>query len=187
MGLDFLCYATPEQLGLDPRRSNASSPSGDKYLRKVLASQDIRDSDCIIDVGCGKGSAMRTMLRFPFRRVDGIEISEEIAAVARRNFRRLSINRERCSVYTADASEFVRFDDYNYVYFYNPFPCDVMSVVMDNVCRSLRKAPRQVTIIYNNPICDEIVRASRLFERKGEFPDMWGNGIVTYSSTTPVA
>jgi SAM-dependent methyltransferase len=178
-GLDFLSVLEPEQVGLDAASSHRSSPSGNRYLNAALRRLGIGSRDAIIDVGCGKGSAMRTMDAFPFARVDGIEISATIAAIAERNFVRLGMRKS--TVFVRDASRFDEFDAYNFVYFYNPFPASVMKGVADALGRSLARRPRELVIVYNNPVCHEVLVACS-FTRHTVFPDEWGNGISVYSS-----
>jgi cyclopropane fatty-acyl-phospholipid synthase-like methyltransferase len=48
---------------------------------------NITANDSIIDIGCGKGSAMLSMLGFPFARVDGVELSQQIGSIAIRNLK----------------------------------------------------------------------------------------------------
>src|SRR5512143_2024277 len=114
-GVDFTSLSKPEDLGLDSSVAYASAPSGDKWLRRAFNNLPISAEDSIIDIGCGKGSAMKIMLEFPFSAVDGIELSDEIARIAGNNFRRLRISPERYQIITADACEFNRLDSYNYV------------------------------------------------------------------------
>lgn len=181
-GLDFLTGNEPEELGLDPTLAKGSWPSGNSYLRNLLRDLSISEQDTIIDVGCGRGSAMRVMLDFPFSRVDGIEISERIASIATRNFETLGIPGNRCMVYNCDASCFTHLDVYNHVYFYNPFAAEIMKKFVENLKESVRRAPRKVRIIYNNPVCHSEVASGGTFFRIGDFPDEWGNGIVVYSN-----
>jgi tRNA1(Val) A37 N6-methylase TrmN6 len=57
------------------------------------------------------------MLRFPFARVDGLEVAPELAAVARSNFARL--REGRTTIFTADATHFDRYSDYDFLYLYS--------------------------------------------------------------------
>lgn len=104
-GLDFLLVIKPQESGLDENLIHRASPSGNKYLRSLLLDLDIRAGDAILDVGCAKGSAMRTMLEFPFDMVDGVEISEKLATIAQANFKHLEkgqcacLQRECCRVH----------------------------------------------------------------------------------------
>jgi SAM-dependent methyltransferase len=181
-GLDFVRMVWPEEVGLDPNDANPSTPSGDRWLRDVFRDLRIRPQDSIIDIGCGKGSAMRVMLRFPFGRVDGIELSEQIAAIARSNFRRLRVPAERCRIHTANAAEFGDLDGYTYVYLSNPFSCSVMRRFVANVSASLARSPRPLSIIYDNPVCQDAVIATGQFSRVAQYPDAWGNAIAVFAN-----
>jgi SAM-dependent methyltransferase len=179
--LDFLTKIESAQVGLDPSRAFRSSPSGDRYLRRVLNHLQIKNGDQILDVGCGKGSAMRCMLRFPFSQVDGIELSSTIAAIAEKNFARLGS--QRTHVFAIDAIDFPNYGNYEFIYFYNPFPSFVMDAVMRSIGASVMNQ-KEITLIYNNPTChNDVVRAG--FQLLHTFPDRWGNGIAIYSSCPP--
>jgi hypothetical protein len=185
-GVDFTTKAEPDALGLDPAHARTSAPSRKKWLRKVLADLPIGPGDSIVDVGCGKGTAMRVMLEFPFAAVHGIELAGAIADTARRNFRTLKIPSERWRVFEADAASFDRLDSYRYVYLYNPFSCAVMERFMARVAASLQSSPRPLTLIYDNPIChDTIIAAGVLRKLAREYPDGWGNPIYLYANRSP--
>ena len=113
-GLDFSTIYEPEELGLDSRRSYRSTPSGNRFLVDMLSDFNITTEDTIIDIGCGLGSAMRKMLQFPFAKVDGIELSSRLAAIAAQNFKQLNVARTK--IFNCDASLFNDYDIYNFVY-----------------------------------------------------------------------
>jgi SAM-dependent methyltransferase len=183
-GVDFSGVVYPSEAGLDPALAQAHVGSGDKRLRAVLRDLDISAADRIIDIGCGKGSAMNVMLEFPFARVDGIEASESIAAVARANFAKLRIAPERCHVMLADAMQFTSVDDYNYIYFYNPFACEVMAAFMKNVVKSVERTPRRLTVVYDNPVCHESILTTGIFRKLDRnYRDRVGNPIRIYMTS----
>jgi SAM-dependent methyltransferase len=177
-GLDFLPKIESAQVGLDPSRAFRYSPSGDHYLRRALTNLQIKSSDRILDIGCGKGSAMRCMLRFPFLQVDGIELSSTMAAIAEKNFARL--HSTRAHVFAIDAADFADYGNYEFIYFYNPFPSFVMDAVMRSIAACV-KDQKETLLIYNNPTCHDVV-ANAGFKLLHTFPDRWGNGIAIYSS-----
>jgi SAM-dependent methyltransferase len=179
-GLDFLTVVQPEDVGLDSKNAYRSSPSGDKFLQNLLFDFNISSHDSIIDIGCGKGSAMRTMLKFPFAQVDGLELSEYIANIAIHNFERLKSTRSK--IFIADASQFKEYDAYNIVYLYNPFPSNVMLNVIDSLIQSIKRFDRELIIIYNNATCNNVVVNSGIFAKMGVYPDTWGNLISIYSN-----
>ncbi len=176
-GLDFTAMVDAAELGLDPARSYRSSPSGGSYLASVFRSLEITTDDAIIDVGCGKGSAMRTMLQFPFKRVDGIEIAERLARIGQKNFRKLQA--DRATIFNCDATTFTEYEAYSYVYFYNPFPAEVMVKVIRRLNIAMQKTGKNITIIYNNPVCAGLVTRHG-FVLKGRHLSEWGTDIHIY-------
>ena len=165
-----------------PAPARGVSPSGNKYLRTVLDNLAISSNDAIIDVGCGKGSAMCIMLEFPFWRVAGIELSQRIVDIARRNFRRLNVNSTRCEVISGDAAEFAEYDQYSHVYFYNPFTTEIMSKVVDHLLRSIERNPREVVVIYNTPCCHAEVVRHDVFRQFADYPGTDHHRIHVYSN-----
>lgn len=125
---------------------------------------------------------MRVMLEFPFSHVHGIEVSPQIAAIARHNFGKLRIPDERVGVDIADAREFEGLDEFNYLYLYNPFPDQVFEPFLGRVTASLSRRPRNLTIIYNNPVCHDQVMSTGFFQKVLELPAEWNNTILVYKS-----
>lgn len=117
----------------------------------MLKKLSIDESDCILDVGCGKGKAISYMIRFPFQKIDGLDISEKLIKIAEKNFSILKQKR-RVHLYVCDARHFERFDNYNYLFFYNPFPRETMEQVKKRILESLKRVPREMIIIYENPV-----------------------------------
>lgn len=179
-GLDVREPMSAVDAGLDATQSHYYSPSGDKYLAHVLKELHITERDSIIDVGCGKGSAMLVMLRFPFAQVDGVELSAPLVSIASHNLLRYGYR--QAHLFRGDARYFGLYPYYNMVYFYNPFPKGVMAQVIGRVEESIRYHPRVVRVIYNNPTCHEVVVAGGVFEQSAEFPNRWGTGIRVYAN-----
>lgn len=182
-GLDFTsAKVTPSQLGLDERKVFFAGPSGDRYTAKVFDDLDIRPTDAVIDIGCAKGSAMRQLAQYPFSRVDGIEISPELAAIARRNFERLGPGPggRRVKIFCTDALAFDGWADYNVFYLYSPFPPEVLARVLASIHAS-NASRRELVVVYNNPIGHDTMVAHG-FHLQRRYPDLWGNGIHVYSS-----
>ncbi len=179
-GIDVRLTMDCDRAGIDSKTSSGYAPSGDRYLVSVLEALNITKTDSVIDVGCGKGSAMLTMLRFPFRQVDGLEVSHELAQIGRNNLCRVGAFRSR--IIECDAYWFTGYGEYNVVYFYNPFVASVMGRVIDHIAYCVRSVGRKVTLIYNNPICHEVVMASGVFQKVAEYPNKWGTGIYVYAN-----
>ena len=119
-GLDFLKVIPVEDLQLNPKIISKGSPSGNRYLKDLLKNIEININDSILDIGSAKGSALKVMLMFPFKNIDGIEISPELVEIANRNFQKLKINRVK--IFNENASSFNGYNNHKYFYLYNPFP-----------------------------------------------------------------
>jgi SAM-dependent methyltransferase len=179
-GLDFLIPVNSERSGLDPKVSFRSSPSGNKYLRNVLLTLNIKTDDSILDIGCGKGSALRIISEFRFKKIDGLELSEKLAQIATTNY---SILKEkRVSIFNVNAIEFNKYSDYSFFYLNNPFPSEIMKKVMSKIELSAKSSPRNITLIYDNPVCHNDIIGNGNFQKISEFPDEWGNRIYLYCS-----
>jgi SAM-dependent methyltransferase len=177
-GLDFLQVINPRDLGFDEAIVYRGSPSGNIFLSAVLDALRITKEDSILDIGCAKGSAIRTMSSYPFDRVDGIELSPRLSEIARRNFRKLDI--ENVAIFNINAIDFTEYGKYNIFYLYNPFPESVLEKVVGAIVDQ-SDLSRERLIIYNNPAFQRCIESHNFFKKK-EYPDEWGSGIFVYSN-----
>lgn len=155
------------ELNLPEERCHYYANSGGLHLEKVLNSLKITPLDAIVDFGSGKGGALITFSRYPFSKIAGVELSPELVAIAEENFRKLNIS--NITMRVSDAADFTDLDEYNYFYFFSPFPCSVMSAVMRNICASLIARPRKAVIIYFNPECHAAVVTDSPFVKVSEY------------------
>ncbi|MBJ6727312.1 class I SAM-dependent methyltransferase [Geomesophilobacter sediminis] len=152
-----------DELQLPEDRCHYYANSGGLHLHRVLRALGITARDAVIDFGSGKGGALITLSRYPFARILGVEIAPELVAVARNNVAKLGI--ANVEMVVADAADFTDLDDFNYFYFFSPFPGAVMRAVMDNICASLARRPRPATVIYFNPeFHDEVIAGAHFFK-----------------------
>lgn len=179
-GLDFTrANQQPSELGLDDCEVFIPSPSGGRHLRRALADLAIVPGSKALDIGCAKGSAMRDLLRFPFAAVDGLELSPQLAEIARRNFARLGV--ARAAVHCTDARHFQRYGDYRLFYLYNPFPPEVLEQVLQTMLPQLADGVER-TFVYNNPTGHAVMLRQGLQPQR-RYPDFWGHGMQVYTHT----
>lgn len=145
-GLDFELTAQVEQFGYDSKLVHRSSPTDIKKLRSALNWLKI-ENNAILDIGCGKGNAMRHMLQYPFLKIHGIELVNEIANVAFKNFSKIKDN--RVLIFNENATDFKYYSNYDMFYFYNPFPEEILEIVLKNILSTNQF--KTIHIIYNNP------------------------------------
>ena len=152
-GIETASVVLLNELGLaDPNRKNYH-PTPWLALKRVLREDEVSDQDVFIDFGCGKGRVVYQAAMYPFRRVIGVEISPELSQIARDNIAR-SLPNLKCrnvEVVTTDVMNYDVPDDVTFVYFFNPFHGEVFAAVLDRLLASLRRRPRELTIIYLDP------------------------------------
>jgi hypothetical protein len=156
-----------DELNLPEDRSHYYANSGGFHLEKVLRDLKITPRDAIVDFGSGKGGALFTFSRFPFAKITGVELAPELVDIAEDNLKKLNIGNITMTV--CDAADFTDLDEYNYFYFFSPFPCSVMSAVIQNISSSLIASPRKAVIIYFNPECHDAVVTNSPFVKVMEF------------------
>ncbi len=159
-GLDFTMR------DLNPyKRSNGIyhgySKTNEKHLREIFRRLDYEGAR-LLDVGCGKGVVLKEAVRFPFEKIAGIEVEQELVGIAEKNFIRLGIaDKVRCI--HADAADFTEYGSYNIFFLFNPFSESVLRKVADRMLGSQKKG-KEITVIYHNP------RFLHVFEEKCQVP-----------------
>ena len=92
-GYDFHSTIKSEDLNLNPTKFFNSSPSASPELIQVLNAQNFSSKDSILDIGCGKGSVLRLLLKYPFLEIGGIEISKSLFDICTRNMQKINDSR----------------------------------------------------------------------------------------------
>ncbi|MEG1432437.1 class I SAM-dependent methyltransferase [Eubacterium sp.] len=180
LGVDFSVWEDNQRIGIPKHRGNHYQPSTND-LEKVLDKLPITEKDTIIDIGCGKGKALYMMSQFPFRQIDGLELSDALCHTAERNIKKLNLS--RCRIINHDAATFSNYDDYNYFYIFNSFPEAVFLKMLDRILSSIERSPRKITLIYLNPVCHHhlINHGFRLFYRKNRYTKWFSYHCYHYS------
>lgn len=155
-------------------------------LRRGLAGCRIGPDDVLIDLGCGKGRVLVLAARYPFRRVVGVELSPELAHVARANLARAPRSCGEVEVVCADVKDYGLPDDVTIIYMYNPFRGEIFSRALAAIVESLERAPRRVTILYRSPFEHDRLIGSGRFRlvrtRWGIVPRSVGSSLRIYES-----
>jgi|SRR5260370_19691020 len=166
-GIDICEAEIIKDVHQDLTRNFHYSLSGKRFLEGALKKLPITSDDALLDFGCGKGGALVTFSKYPFRKLGGIELSSQLYTIAQNNMARLKL--AHVELFCCDAAEFTALDDYTYLYFFNPFSSAVMEPVIRNVIASLQSRPRKLTIIYKNPVCHDIIMKTGVFVKTAEF------------------
>jgi hypothetical protein len=108
-----------------------------------------------VDFGSGEGKVLMLAAQYPFRRVVGVELWEDLHRIALENLKSF---RERAdcvaevSSLRMDAADFPFPDAPLVLYFFNPFPELVLTRVLSSLQESLSRAPRRVYVLFYAPV-----------------------------------
>lgn len=153
LGLDTAGRVALEDVAAAGEGRENYSPASWVALRRALAGRSLGPGDSFLDLGAGKGRMLFLAARHPLRRAIGVEVSPELADVARANLRRAAahLRCRRVEVVTADATSYPVPDDIAIVHMFNPFRGAVLHAALRQLLASLDRSPRTVTLIYTNP------------------------------------
>ena len=137
----------PEHQEEEDRVSYAASSW--HFLPRALRYTGVSDDDTFIDFGCGKGRVVHQAAGWPFRRVIGVEVSSELAAIAQAA---VTAHRQkyRCrdvEIVVADLKDFRVPDDLTIGYLYRPLLDDTFDVLLRGIVESIDRSPRRVRLI----------------------------------------
>ena len=123
-----------------------------------------------IDFGSGKGRAILLATEFPFKRIVGVEFSEELHRIAQDNIRRFHSDISKCRDVESVCMDAVHYplpDDCLVCYLCNPFDATIVAQVLSNIRKSLLRNPREIFIVYYNPREGHVVDQADCFMRVG--------------------
>lgn len=160
-GVKFLTYVDNETAGTDGAVSYWCSPTYAPVIKKILKRYNVGANDVFCDYGCGTGNILRVAKSFPFKTIKGVEISEYVYNIAKKNVEKMKWN--NVEVVNENALYYNDIDDVTFFFFYNPFPESVFIEVVNNITNSIKRVEREIVLIYHNPSCKEIIEKSELF------------------------
>jgi SAM-dependent methyltransferase len=152
-GTDTAGSVEPGRLGIDDRQRRDQAirylPSPPRVTTWML-DRAVADPSTytFVDLGCGKGRVVLLAAQRPFQRVIGVDISAELAAVARRN---VAVYRPpppliaAIDIVEADVTTVDLPETDVLLHLYHPFEPDVTAAVLRRLEPAL---PRRVTIAY---------------------------------------
>jgi SAM-dependent methyltransferase len=155
-----------DELGIERPDYHDYEPSGWLSLRRALRGVEVGPSQTFLDIGCGKGRVVAQAARRPFGRVLGVELSPELASSARRLLEN-ERGRRRCGeveIVIADVTAWQVPDDVTVAYVYNALGDPALTAMLDRIAESVSRAPRQLVLLYANPIHEADVLRHPHFE-----------------------
>ena len=135
----------------------------------ILAGLNIRYENFVfVDFGAGKGRMLFLAAEFPFRQIIGVEYSADLHATLARNLHTYRNPAQRCGDLQGVLQDATQFDlplEPLVLFFHHPFDAPVFRQVITRIERSLDEAPREILVVYFDPICGDLFECSRHFQR----------------------
>jgi SAM-dependent methyltransferase len=173
-GVDTAGCIHPTKLNINnPNQLHAVSYGGSdpKFFSNAIAALPIDYRRFVfVDFGSGKGRAILMATDFPFKRIVGVEFSEELHRIAQNNIRRFHSDTCKCESVEPVCMDAVNYplpDDCLVCYFCNPFDSTIMAQVLSNIRKSFFRNPRDIFIVYYNPKEGHLVDQTDCFRRVG--------------------
>jgi len=114
-----------------------------------------------LDIGCGKGRALIVAAEAGFPDIIGVEISEPLCVLARKNLEAYQKKFSKSlsfKIHTQDATSYQIPKRVSCILMFNPFVGEAFSKVLDEITR----APQKICVIYINAVEKEQVMRSGL-------------------------
>ncbi|WP_072386915.1 hypothetical protein [Hyphomicrobium sp. CS1BSMeth3] len=121
-----------------------------------------------VDMGSGKGRAVLIASEFPFKKVVGIELSEQLHRTAEQNVERFRPASQRCTAFDLrcmDALEYSYGDEPLVLFLFDPFGREILREVIANLEASLRSTPREAFLVYVYPQYEDVLKSSPLLRK----------------------
>ena len=147
-------------------RDGATFADGVRYetvpyslLRRYIARLPLNRDDVVYDIGCGMGRPLCLFARMGVRRCVGIELSPELAGIARRNADVLRHPKSAIEIVQGDAA-LADYSDGTVFFLHNPFGAQTMRSVIDRVHQSLTLHPRVIRVLYLYSVQEAVLQES---------------------------
>lgn len=194
--LDTDGYIPLEELDLAAEGRRDYGPSGWRTIDRLAACVPFGPDDVFVDYGCGKGRVVYLAARRPLKRVIGVELSPELAEVARGNLEAYGarLTCRNVEIVCSDAVSWPVPDDLTIAFLYSPFTGNLFRAVVDNLRRSIERRPRTLWVVHQRlaesgpehpaVVCSEHLAAQEWLDLGGRVPN--GNAVLECFRAVPL-
>ena len=123
-----------------------------------------------IDLGSGKGRTLLMASDYSFRRIVGVELLPALHRAAQENLSKYRSESQKCFAVESvcgDATEFSFPAEPMAIFLFNPFPESGLRRMIGNLEQSLQAHPREVYVLYHNPLLEHVLSESAALSRIG--------------------
>jgi SAM-dependent methyltransferase len=149
------------------------------------------DRFTFVDMGSGKGRALLVASEFPFKKIVGIELSEQLHRIAEENVQRYKPSSQQCATFDLrcmDALDYEHRDEPFVLFLFDPFGREILGKVVANLEASLKAEPREGYVVYVYPQYEDVLNSSSVLRQVrlgGPKWQPWSQYIVYSASVAP--
>lgn len=140
-----------------------------RRIFRILDSLHLGSSDIFLDLGCGKGRVTCCASLYPISEAIGVEDVAELCAIAERNVMRLRGKRTQATIFHGKAQEF-EYTKATAIYMFHPFGPNTLTAVLSRLEKGLRTNPRNLRIVYVNPVHECVLKEAKWLELYDRWP-----------------
>lgn len=123
-----------------------------------------------LDIGSGKGRTLLMASDYAFRRIVGVELLPSLHQAGLENIAAYKSDQQQCFALEsvcADASRFEFAPEPTVLYLFNPLPEYELARMLENLRASLQQFPRDLFLLYHNPLLEPQVAMQPWLEKTG--------------------
>jgi predicted RNA methylase len=140
-----------------------------RRIFRILDALRLGPSDIFIDLGCGKGRVICCASLYPICEVIGVEDVPELCKIAEKNLMRLRGKCTQARILHGRAEEF-EYTKGTVIYMFHPFGPKALAAVVSQLDKGLRLNPRDVKIVYVNPVHEYVLKETKWLELYDHWP-----------------
>jgi hypothetical protein len=144
-------------------------PTTASVIYEILSTIPLQpEKSVFVDMGSGKGRAVLVASEFPFARIVGIELSENLHRIAEANVRLYKPASQQCAAFDLkcmDALDYAYGNEPLVLFLFDPFGREILQQVVANLEASLRARPREAYVVYVYPQFEDVLQNSPLLHK----------------------
>lgn len=140
--------------GIDISHATVYMPASYLLLEDIFSRLPVDQRKHFLDIGCGKGRVLCVAGHYGYKKVTGIDFSSGLCAKAELNLLKTKIKFPsfNFSILNKNATTVEIPTDVDCIFFFNPFDQVIMGTVAKNIQASYLRKPRNMLIVYLNPL-----------------------------------
>jgi hypothetical protein len=165
-------------------------PTTASVIYEILGSIPLQPNKLVfVDMGSGKGRALLVASEFPFAKIVGIELSDNLHRIAEDNVKRYNPPSQQCAAFDLkcmDALDYSYGDEPLVLFLFDPFGREIFQKIITNLEASLRTTPREAYVVYVYPQFEDLLQKSSILHRMKAGGPRWQpwSQYVVYAAST---